>query len=90
MPVAHAKEDFIQIFSSNDEFIRVIHNILRGIPEQDIDIAQLINDLYENLFIKSNVHHDTMIMNGKICIEQINVDMLNIMLSFINNIITLS
>lgn len=86
----NAKEDFIQIFSSNDEFIRVIHSILRGIPEQDIDIAQLINDLYENLFIKSNVHHDTMIMNGKICIEQINVDTLNIMLSFINNIITLS
>lgn len=86
----NAKEDFIQIFSSNNEFIKVIHSILREIPEQDIDIIQLINDLYDNLFIKSNVHYDTMIMNGKICIEQINVNTLKMMLSFINDIITLS
>ncbi len=86
----NAAEDFIKIFSSNNGFLKVINSILRDIPEQDINIKQLINDLYENLFIKSTVNYDTMIMNGKICIEQINVNTLKIMLSFINDIITLS
>ena len=86
----NAKEDFTKILLSNDGFIKVINSILRNIPEQDINIEQLINDLYDNLFIKSNVHCDTMIMNGKICIEQINVNTLKIMLSFINDMITLS
>lgn len=43
-----------------------------------------------NLFIKANVNYDTMMMNGKICIDQINVNTLKMMLSFINDIITLS
>lgn len=55
-----------------------------------MDIKLLLNDLYDNLFIKANVNYDTMMMNGKICIDQVNVNTLKMMLSFINDIITLS
>ena len=84
-----AKESFISIMISNNKFLEVIKSATQDIPEQDMDIKLLLNDLYDNLFIKANVNYDTM-MNGKICIEQINVNTLKMMLSFINDIITLS
>ncbi len=85
-----AKESFISIMISNNKFLEVIKSATQDIPEQDMDIKLLLNDLYDNLFIKANVNYDTMMMNGKICIEQINVNTLKMMLSFINDIITLS
>ena len=85
-----AKDDFIKVIYSNDKFLEVINSATQNISEQDMDIKLLLNDLYDNLFIKANVNYDTMMMNGKICIEQVNVNTLKMMLSFINDIITLS
>ena len=36
----------------------------------------LINDLYNNLFTRTNVNYDTIIINERILIEQIVINML--------------
>ncbi len=85
-----AKENFINVIYLDDKFLEVINSITQDIPKQDMNVKLLLNDLYDNLFIKANVNYDTMMMNGKICIDHINVNTLKMMLSFINDIITLS
>ena len=86
----NAKEHFAHIFLSSTEFMDIINSIIEDIPEHDINIQQLLNDLYRNLFIEKFINCDTMMMNGKICIEKNNVNTLKVMLSFINDMITLS
>ncbi len=86
----NAKEEFVNIFLSSTEFMNIINSMLEYIPEQDRNIPQLMYDLYKNLFVEKDINYDTMMMNGKVCIEQTNVNTLKVMLSFINDMITLS
>ena len=41
-----------------------------------MNMKLLINDLYNNLFTRTNVNYDTIIINEKILIEQIVINML--------------
>lgn len=85
----NAKQEFTSILLGNETFRKVIDSIFDNIPEDEMNIDLLFNDLYDNLFIKSHIDYNTYMMNGKISIEQSNVDSLRTMLSFINDKIKL-
>lgn len=86
--MGHGKEDFVKFYLDSEISIKGIKKLITIIPEEELDIRQLLNNLYDIIFIKEELIGDTYIID-KIEIDKYNVEHLKTMLSFINDKIKL-